>query len=85
MMVKAFRMLALRHLTERPVRTATTMLGVALGCAVFVAIRTANVEVLRSFEMAVDSVAVPGHRVPDGRDTHSCAQPGQDFFPQRCR
>ena len=57
MMVKAFRMLALRHLTERPVRTATTMLGVALGCAVFVAIRTANVEVLRSFEMAVDSVA----------------------------
>ena len=56
-MVKAFRMLALRHLTERPVRTATTMLGVALGCAVFVAIRTANVEVLRSFEMAVDSVA----------------------------
>ncbi len=50
-------MLALRHVTERPVRTLITILGVALGVSVSVAIRTANVEVLRSFEAAVNSVA----------------------------
>ncbi len=57
MMVKALRLLARRHMTERPLRTAITILGVALGVSVSVAIRTANVEVLRSFKEAVDSVA----------------------------
>ena len=56
-MLKALRMLALCHVTERPIRTAITVLGVALGVSVSVAIRTANVEVLRSFESAVNSVA----------------------------
>ena len=42
---------------ERPARTAMTILGIALGVAVSVAIRTANVEVLRSFEEAVLTVA----------------------------
>jgi len=42
---------------ERPVRTAMTVLGIALGVAVSVAIRTANVEVLKSFEEAVLTVA----------------------------
>ncbi len=50
-------MLARCHMTARPLRTAMTILGVALGVSVFVAIRTANEEVLRSFEVAVSSVA----------------------------
>ena len=54
MMVKALRLLARRHMTERPLRTAIAILGVALGVSVSVAIRTANVEVLRSFKEAVD-------------------------------
>ncbi len=44
-------------MVDRPVRTAMTILGIALGVAVSVAIRTANVEVLRSFEESVLSVA----------------------------
>jgi putative ABC transport system permease protein len=46
-----------RHLTERPARTAITLCGIALGVSVSVAIRTANVEVLRSFEESVTTVA----------------------------
>jgi putative ABC transport system permease protein len=56
-MLKAFKIIARSHMVERPVRTAMTILGIALGVAVSVAIRTANVEVLRSFEEAVLTVA----------------------------
>jgi putative ABC transport system permease protein len=52
-----FLLIARSHMVERPVRTAMTVLGIALGVAVSVAIRTANVEVLRSFEEAVLTVA----------------------------
>lgn len=57
MLATALRVLAQRHLTERPIRTTITVVGIALGVSVSVAIRTANVEVLRSFEEAVTSVA----------------------------
>ncbi|HYM37981.1 MAG TPA: FtsX-like permease family protein [Nitrospiraceae bacterium] len=50
-------MIARSHLVERPVRTAMTVLGIVLGVAVSIAIRTANVEVLKSFEDAVLAVA----------------------------
>ena len=56
-MLKIFPIIARSHLVDRPVRTAMTILGIALGVAVSVAIRTANVEVLRSFEEAVLTVA----------------------------
>ena len=56
-MLNALPMIARSHMVERPVRTAMTVLGIALGVAVFVAIRTANVEVLKSFEEAVTTVA----------------------------
>lgn len=56
-MLSALRIIARSHVLERPVRTAMTVLGIALGVAVSVAIRTANVEVLRSFEEAVVAVA----------------------------
>jgi putative ABC transport system permease protein len=56
-MLIALRVVGWSHLADRPVRTAMTILGIALGVAVSVAIRTANVEVLRSFEEAVLTVA----------------------------
>lgn len=56
-MLKTLPIIARSHVLERPGRTAMTILGIALGVAVSVAIRTANVEVLRSFEEAVLTVA----------------------------
>ncbi|HJR78086.1 MAG TPA: FtsX-like permease family protein [Nitrospiraceae bacterium] len=49
--------LGLAHMVERPLRTSLTIVGVALGVAAFVAVRTANVEVLRSFEQSVTAVS----------------------------
>src|SRR5688572_15403291 len=49
--------IGLAHMVERPIRTILTMVGVALGVAAFVSVRTANVEVLRSFEKTVATVA----------------------------
>ncbi|WP_447977609.1 FtsX-like permease family protein [Candidatus Nitrospira bockiana] len=46
-----------RHASARPGRTALTVVGIALGVAVAVAVRTANVEVLRVFEQSVETVA----------------------------
>jgi putative ABC transport system permease protein len=56
-MYRLLRLIGFRHLVERPVRTAVTVLGIALGVAVSVAIRTANVDVLKSFQDAVLQVA----------------------------
>src|SRR5207244_12681189 len=56
-MVEALRIIGRCHFMERPVRTILTILGIALGVSVSVAIRTANVDVLRSFEDTVNTVA----------------------------
>lgn len=56
-MLRALILLNRRHLLDRPVRTTITVVGIALGVSVSVAIRTANVDVLRSFEEAVTTVA----------------------------
>lgn len=56
-MIGALTLLSRRHLLDRPVRTGLTVLGIALGVSVSVAIRSANVEVLRSFEESVLAVA----------------------------
>ena len=42
---------------ERPVRTLLTVAGVSLGVSAFIAVRTANIEVLRSFEQSVTAVS----------------------------
>ncbi|HMW86005.1 MAG TPA: ABC transporter permease [Nitrospira sp.] len=47
------------HLSTHPGRTALTMFGVGLGVAATIAVQTANVEVLRSFEESVLTVAGP--------------------------
>ena len=45
------------HALQRPFRTLLSIAGVALGVLASVAIGTANVQVLRSFEQAVTTVA----------------------------
>jgi len=47
------------HAFQQPFRTLLTVVGVSLGVLASVAIGTANVEVLRSFERAVTTVAGP--------------------------
>lgn len=49
--------LGLAHMVERPLRTGLTIIGVALGVAAFIAVKTANIEVLRSFEQSVAVVS----------------------------
>src|ERR1051326_8518259 len=51
------RWISLRHLLEEPGRTLLTLAGVALGVAVFLAIRLANASALASFNATVDAVA----------------------------
>ncbi len=47
------------HLSTHPGRTVLTIIGVGLGVAATIAVQTANVEVLRSFEESVLTVAGP--------------------------
>src|SRR5947207_10536169 len=51
------RWISLRHLREEPGRTLLTLSGVALGVAVYLAIRLANASALASFNTTVDAVA----------------------------
>ena len=52
-----FRLIVWRHLLHEPLRTIITVLGVGLGVAVYVAVATANIEVLRTFEEGVLAVS----------------------------
>src|SRR5262249_61252821 len=52
-----FPLLLRTHVTQHPVRVLLSLLGVSLGVMASVAITTANVDVLRSFEQAVTEVA----------------------------
>lgn len=54
-----FLLILTAHVRQRPLRTLLTVIGVALGVSASVAVRTANLDVLRSFEQAVMSVAGP--------------------------
>ena len=47
------------HAFQRPFRALLSIAGVALGVLASVAIGTANMQVLRSFEQAVTTVAGP--------------------------
>ena len=57
--MKLVGLLLKAHLRQRPFRTLLTVVGVALGVSASVAVRTANIEVLQSFEQAVVTVAGP--------------------------
>ena len=56
-MSAVWRWISVRHLVGEGGRTLLTLLGVALGVAVFVAIRLANHTAMSSFSKTIDSVA----------------------------
>ncbi|THJ11966.1 MAG: FtsX-like permease family protein [Nitrospira sp. CG24C] len=56
------------HALQRPFRTLLSIAGVALGVLASVAIGTANIQVLRSFEQAVTTVAGPATLEIAGHD-----------------
>jgi putative ABC transport system permease protein len=55
--VRLFRHFILRPLAADQVRTATTVIGVALGIAVVIAIQLTNASSIRGFETALETVA----------------------------
>ena len=57
--IKVVLLILVSHLRQWPLRTVLTIGGVALGVSASVAVRTANVDVLSSFEQAVLTVAGP--------------------------
>lgn len=57
------------HVRQWPFRTLLTIVGVALGVSASVAVRAANVDVLRSFEQAVMTVAGPTTLEVSGGET----------------
>ena len=52
-----FKVLSLKHLGGAKGSNLLVVIGIALGVAVFISIRTANISILRSFEKSLDSVA----------------------------
>ena len=57
--IKVLLMILVSHVAQWPLRALLTIIGVALGVSASVAVRAANVDVLRSFEQAVLTVAGP--------------------------
>lgn len=57
--INVILLILISHLRQWPLRTVLTIGGVALGVSASVAVRTANVDVLSSFEQAVLTVAGP--------------------------
>ena len=55
--MRLFTQFILRPLVADKIRTATTVLGVALGIAVVVAIQLTNASSVRGFETALETVA----------------------------
>ncbi|MDF0674935.1 MAG: ABC transporter permease [Nitrospira sp.] len=67
--VRVLLLLLSSHVRQWPLRTLLTIVGVALGVSASVAVRSANVEVLRSFEQAVMTVAGPTTLEVSGGET----------------
>ncbi|HEX6726501.1 MAG TPA: ABC transporter permease, partial [Nitrospira sp.] len=67
--VRALLLLLTSHVRQWPLRTLLTIVGVALGVSASVAVRTANVDVLRSFEQTVMTVGGPTTLEVSGGET----------------
>ncbi|MGC4098641.1 MAG: ABC transporter permease [Nitrospira sp.] len=67
--LRAFLLLLTAHVRQWPLRTLLTIVGVAIGVSASVAVRTANVDVLQSFEHAVMTVAGPTTLEVSGGET----------------
>jgi putative ABC transport system permease protein len=57
LMLRLLGLIGFTHLREHPIRIIVTAIGISLGVALSVAIRSANDEVLKSFQEAVAQVA----------------------------
>ncbi len=55
--MRLFRQFILRHLAQEKLRSAATVLGIALGIAVVIAIQMTNASSLRGFEKAIETVS----------------------------
>ena len=55
--MRLFRQFILRHLRRERLRSLVTILGIALGVAVMIAIRMTNASSLRGFERAIETVS----------------------------
>ena len=75
--MRLFRWFILRRLAHEPLRSATTMLGIALGVAVVVAIQLTNASSLAGFETALETVA--------GRAAIEIVSPGAGIDEARLR
>lgn len=67
--LRVLLLLLTSHVRQWPLRTLLTIVGVALGVSASVAVRSANVDVLRSFEQAVMTVAGPTTLEVSGGET----------------
>jgi putative ABC transport system permease protein len=56
-MMSLMRLVTMPYLRQNPLRTCLTILGVAFGVAIFVAIRVTNLSTLRAFTETVDAVS----------------------------
>ena len=56
-MITLLRLVTLPYIQQNPLRTVLTVLGVAFGVAVFVAIRVTNLSTLRAFSDTVEAVS----------------------------
>ncbi len=56
-MMSLLRLVTIQYLRQNPLRTGLTILGVAFGVAIFVAIRVTNLSTLRAFAEMVDAVS----------------------------
>ena len=55
--MRLFRQFILRHLLNERLRSAATILGIALGIAVVIAIQLTNDSSVRGFEAAVETIS----------------------------
>ncbi len=55
--MRLFRTIILRHLVAEKLRTATTIVGIAMGVALIVAVRLTNASSVRGFQAALELVS----------------------------
>lgn len=56
-MIRLFKQFIFRHLAQEKIRTVSTVVGIALGIAVVIAIQLTNSSSLRGFEKAIETVS----------------------------
>ncbi|MEM6910224.1 MAG: FtsX-like permease family protein [Verrucomicrobiota bacterium] len=78
MLWSLFQLLILRRLRDRPLVSVLTVVSIALGVAVFLAIRITNTSATAAFQSTLDVVSGRSHLVVSARTEDL----DEDFFPQ---